>query len=173
MISLVAAVIMCFSATAKTKRRVYILQLLECLVLFAAQTVFGYPIAAIALLIGAARNIVILLGKYNAVAMLSFVFVIISSAIMTAGESVAELLPVAATLTFTVGAYIARGVRGTKLVLVIMLTLWSVYSFIIRDFPTAVTNAVSALLALSSLVIHRQEKVGKLREINSENSVDA
>ena len=173
MISLVAAVIMCFSATAKTKRRVYILQLLECLVLFAAQMVFGYRGAAIALLIAAARNIVILLDKYNLSFMLSFVFVIISSALMTVGDSAVELLPVGATLTFTVGAYIARGVRATKLVLVLMLTLWAAYSFIIRDFSTAITNSISCVLALSSLVLHARDGVGKYRKIDAENSIDA
>ena len=153
-ISLFAAVIMCFSAVAHTRRRLYLLQLVECAVLMLAQLVFGYPSAALVLALGGVRNIFILYERYTLRAMCIFIGMIFISFSLTFGGGAVELLPLAATLLFTVGAYFARGVVGTKIVFSGVLALWSVYSFIIRDFPTGVTNAVSAILSVATVVAH-------------------
>lgn len=153
-ISLFAAVIMCFSAAAESRRRLYALQLLECGVLLVAQLVFGYPSAALVLAIGGIRNVFILLRRYNLRVMLFFVGLIIVSFVLTFDGGIVEILPLLATLIFTVGSYTATGVVSTKLVFALMLIFWSVYSFIIRDFPTGITNAVSAILAVSTAIGH-------------------
>ena len=153
-ISLFAAVIMCFSATVQNRRRLYLLQALECGILLLAQLVFGYPSAALVLAIGGIRNIFILLDRYSLRAMLVFVGFIIISFSATFNGGIVEILPLLATLIFTVGSYFAGGVVSTKLIFAIMLIFWSVYSFIIRDFPTGITNAVSAILAVSTAVAH-------------------
>ena len=167
-ISLVAAVFMCLSATAARRRTVYIFQLIECGVLMLAQLVFGYPAAAFALALGAVRNMLILLEKYSMPVMVSFVFLILSFAVLTIDGVSVEILPIIATLIFTIGSYFARGVVETKIVFILMLVFWSVYSFIIRDFSTAVTNTVSAILALFAIITHKHaDIVGKRRKIKS------
>ena len=121
-------------------------QLMDCLLLAIAQLIFGVPSGAVALFLGVLRNLCIILGRYNLFAMISFSCATLILCLVANSSGLLGAIPILATLLLTVGMYYARGIIATKTVIFINLILWSVYSFLIFDFATGISNAVSAII---------------------------
>lgn len=160
-LSIVAAVFMSLAAMVSGRRRVFIFQTFDCIFLGTAQLVFGIPSGAISLFVGAARNITAVFTRYNLCTMLLFSCAILILGIASNTAGLLGLVPVLASLILTVGIFFARSRLALKLVLLVNLSLWSSYSFFVYDITTGITNLVSAIICLASLVVLLLKQTGK------------
>lgn len=145
------------SAVLKRKKAIYFSQCMESLFLFFAQLAFFQIGAAICLFISIIKNILLYFGKYSRapmvlVALASFVFGVIYN---TGG--VIGLIPVAASVLFSITCYFAKSVIGIKLVTASNLALWSIYSFFIFDLVSFIVNGFS--LAVNLFYVIKNYKV--------------
>lgn len=150
--SFAASVFMSLGAFTDKRRSMFIFQLLDCLLLAIAQLIFGVPSGAVALFLGVFRNLCILLGGYNLFAMIAFSCATLMLGLAANSSGLLGAIPIGATLLLTVGMYYARGVTATKTVIFLNLILWSVYSFLIFDFATGISNSVSAIICAITLL---------------------
>ncbi len=146
------------SAVLKSKKSIYFSQCMESLFLFFAQLAFFQIGAAICLFISIIKNILLYFGKYSRVPMVlvalaSFVFGIIYN---TGGAI--GLIPVAASVLFSISCYFAKKVTGIKLVTAANLALWSIYSFFIIDFVSFTVNGFSLAVNLLYVVKNYREE---------------
>jgi hypothetical protein len=151
-ISFVAAVFLAVSCVVKERRLIYFFQLCECIILLFAQLVFGQGAAAVSLMLGVVRNLLLWRGKYRAVsAALVFVFTLILGVLFNTGGYVG-FIPIIASLIFALSSYFAKTYIKVKLSLLINLSLWTVYSFVIFDLTSFFVNLISMFLNSISLV---------------------
>lgn len=152
LISLSAAVFLFFGAITENARRIYLFGVFECVLLFIAQLFFGQGAAAVSLLIAAFRNLLIYLDKYTRAYLgAAFLSSLVFGLIFNTGGLVG-LLPLAATLIFTVTSYYAKGFVKIKLSFLFNLALWTVYSALILDFASTVINFFSLLFTAVSII---------------------
>ena len=149
--SLAASVFLCLSAAASGRRETYLFQVGECAFLLVAQLFFGQLGAAAVMIFSIVRNLLLTFDKYNNAWMLVlFVFTgYFGLKINTGG--VVGLIPVIATMVYTLSSKLAKSRVNVKIALLLNLFLWVAYSFLIKDYVTAGMNSLAAVLALISL----------------------
>ena len=163
--SFAASVFMSLAAYTEGKRRMLIYQTVECVLLAVAQVIFGIPSGAAVLMLGALRNILMLRGNFGFGMMLCFSALAVIMGMLTNTSGLLGVIPIIATLVLTVGLYAAKASRAVKLVVLLNLLIWSVYSFIISDFATGISNGASALICLVTLIVPvRERKSGESAE---------
>ena len=154
-ISFISSVFLLLSSIAKSRRKIYLYQSLECLLLLFSQLCFGQLAAALVMLFGVIRNLLLTVGKYNRIWMIVFFVLtaVIGIKINTGGYI--GLIPVFATLAYTISTKYAKSYINVKLSLLANLILWSTYSFLIMDYVSATVNSLAAVLTLLSLLFRR------------------
>ena len=153
LISLGAACFLAASCISQDNRRVFWYQCLESLLIAAASVFFGSYAAVITMSLSALRNYLVSRGKYTRNVMLTFVIVSTTLGLLFNTRGWLGLMPVAATTEYAVCCYCIRGVLATKWSILINILLWVVYSFLILDFSTAISNSV--MFFLDAAVIFR------------------
>ena len=161
-LSLIAAFFMCLAAMTGKRRRVYLYQFADCAFLMLAQLFFGYPASAAVLAVGAVRNLLVSFAKYSRRLMVVFTVLTVSLSALSGGLFSVSVLALAATLVMTAAPVYARGLLSTKLFLLTTQLLWVIYSLVIFDFATAVSNGIAAVFAFASVIklalnLHRAE----------------
>ncbi len=152
-ISLMSSIFLCLSGLARSKKNIYLLQFLECIFIITSQIVFGQFAGAISMLFSAARNILASNDKYTFPAMV-IIFagagslgVALSIANGAAGfDFIIGLIPVISSLFLSVAAYYFKRVMTVRISVIISLILWILYSFLILDIVSGITNTVALIL---------------------------
>ena len=157
-ISLSASVFLFSSSITDKLRRVYLFGIIECIFLFLAQVFFGQGAAAVSLLIAAFRNFLLFIGKYTRpFFFLVFFLTLLLGVIFNTGGTIG-LIPLVATLIFTVGTYCFKSYIKVKFTLLLILVLWTVYSACVYDFASTVINFTSGVLTVISIVKYYRNK---------------
>lgn len=154
-LSLFAAIFRALSSCVNERKKVFTCQFLECLILCVASGFFGSWSGITTLGLSAARNILVAKDKFNRNIMIIFVVLVAVSGALANNRGLIGLLPVFATLEYTICCYYVKGVLATKYSIFINIALWVAYCFVIFDFVTAVTDlAVLAVGAVSIVRMH-------------------
>ena len=157
-LSLVAALFMCLAAVAGRRRLVYFYQSADCVFLLLAQLIFGYPSSALMLGLGAVRNLLVSRSRYSFRLMTVFLILTVALSAASGGIFSLSVLPLFATVLMTLAPIYAVGILSTKLFLMTTQLIWVIYSVLIFDIATAVSNSVAALLALASILQYALRK---------------
>ncbi len=154
-----AALFLILSTLSESREKIYFYQLFECVLLIVAQILFREPSAAVVLALSALRNFLLWRKSYDFTAAFIIFITILVTAIPLSEGSAVSLLPMAATLIYTVTTYKAKSFVYIKVSLFINLLIWIVYSFMIFDVSTFLINIVSLILNSVSLFnyIRRRE----------------
>ncbi|MBO4989099.1 MAG: YgjV family protein [Clostridia bacterium] len=151
----------CFS---DKKERLYLFQCFECLFLAAASVCFRAFGGVAVMLVCALRNYLIFARKMNG-------FWLVLTLILTVGLGIfcnnlgwIGLFPVLASVQLTLCGKLIEGERGNKIALFFNLFFWSVYGFLIGDFPTGVVNGLLCLFMPLSLLKSFVKKRKKARQ---------
>lgn len=158
LISLATSVFLFWGSISESVKRVYLFGVFECMLLFVAQLFFGQGAAAVSLLIAAFRNFLLYSGKYT----LPHLIIVFSGTLFfgitfnTGG--ILGLVPLLATLIFTLTSYFAKTYIKVKLSLFLNLSLWAFYSIIIFDFSSALINIFSLILIVVSIIKHLNKR---------------
>ena len=159
LVSLVAACFLAASCISRNNRRVFTYQCLESLTVAVSSIFFAAYAASASMLLSALRNWLVSREKYAKPVMFFFLIagVIIGTAINVRG--VLGLVPVIATAQYTLCCFYIKGVLATKYSIAVNLLMWVVYSFLILDFSTAISNAVVLILDIGVIIrMHKEKK---------------
>ena len=150
-ISFIGAIFLSASCVAKTKKRVCILQLFQCIVITASQIAFGKGAGAVAMSFAGVRNLLIMGSRYNFFAMLTLSVLIFIFGVYFNSFGLIGLMPPLASVMYTVALYYVRDVRRLKFFLSILLFTWIVYSALIYDIFGVISNIVAQVLNVTTL----------------------
>jgi len=158
LISLSASVFLFLGSAARRVKNLYLFQIFECILLFIAQLAFGQGAAAVSLLIAAFRNFLLLIRRYTAPFFaLIFLATLIFGLLFNTG-GIVGILPLFATLIYTLTTFLAKGFVKVKLSLILNLSLWMIYSAFILDISSVIINFTSFVIASVSLINYKKEK---------------
>ena len=151
-ISLFGSFFLCASCVAKTKRRVVICQLFQCIILTAAQIVFGKGSGAVSMSMAGVRNLIIASGHYNIFVMLLIASVTLIFGLYFNTAGYIGLVPIFVGVFYTAALYFTKNVRTLKLALAVLLLAWIIYSALIYDIFGFLSNSVAGVLNIMTLV---------------------
>ncbi|MDO5601847.1 MAG: YgjV family protein [Oscillospiraceae bacterium] len=164
-ISLAAAGFMASSCLVKNSRAIFICQFLECVLLAVSSVFFGSLAGTAVLAVSALRNLLVAAGRYPKKLMYLFVLATAVLGIWVNTKGLIGLLPVAATVEYTVCCYYIKGLKATRYSIFINVAIWVIYSFCIFDFSTALTDSAVLLVDAAAIVkLYRREKREKAPE---------
>ena len=166
LISLAAACFMAASCISGDNRRVFFYQFMECAILAVSSVVFGSLSGALTMALSAARNLITSLGKLTRSLTLFFFLASTVGGLLINTRGIVGLLPVIATAEYTICSYCIRSVRGTKYSIFVNVLFWVVYSFLILDFSTAISDSV--ILCIDGAAIFRMHRAERRTRNTSE-----
>ncbi len=150
-ISFIAAVFLAVSCVVKDRKQIFVLQFLNCAVLAVASYFFGAYAAISTLSLCCIRNIFIMRDKYSVKVMTIIVILVIAAGLLTNNRGTIGLLPVIATVEYTICCHFITDVAKTRLSILVNEVIWVVYSFLIMDFSTAVTDVIVIIVDIYAL----------------------
>lgn len=168
-ISLFSSVFLFASCMQKTRTRIYAFQIFECLSLLVAQLVFGQWAAAFALLLSAARNALLAIGKYTKAFLATIFILTLALGVLFNTGGLVGMIPTMATLIYTLTSYYAESIVKIKLSVLINLALWLVYSSLIFDIASLAINLISFILNLITLIKAARLQKGIIPSIKNQS----
>ena len=151
-ISFAAAVCMLWSTFSGTRKNIFLLQFFECALLAIATVFFGVYAGVAVLLLSAVRNLLVAKGLYTRPIMLVCLALTVILSLLANNRGFLGLIPMFATLQYTLCSHFVQSVKGTRLSILVNTLFWVVYSFLIRDFSTAVSDSVVLVFTAVNLV---------------------
>ncbi len=162
-ISFVASMFLLLSCVFKKRNLVFLCQFFECSLLALASIFFESYAGMTTLILCATRNIVIAKDKYTNKIMWLFLVLTAFFGVLSNNRGVVGLLPVIATIFYTLSTYLFKGIMATKVNIFINTFLWVVYSVLIKDYSTTVSNSVVLITVsvsmLSMVIANKKYKI--------------
>jgi hypothetical protein len=157
-LSFIAALFTLASCLTKKRDNVFYFQFMECSVLAVASYFFGAYAGITTLVISAVRNLTVAREKYNFAGMVIFTILVIISGAAANNRGFVGLLPVIATVQYTVCSYLIEGIKGTKYSIAVNVFMWIVYSFAILDISTGVSGVINLICVILSIIKMNYDK---------------
>jgi hypothetical protein len=151
-ISLIGAICLAVSCCANTIKKAYFFQLMESSVLFISSFFFGAWAGVTTLFLSIIRNVLVIKGKFDKKSMVICTVLVFVCGVIVNNRGFIGLLPVMATVQITLCNYYARQIMAIKVSFLVNVLLWAVYSLIIHDFSSGITQSVTAVLSIISIV---------------------
>ena len=151
-VSFAAAVFLAVSCVVKDKKQVLILQFMNCAVLALASYFFGSYAAISTLALCCVRNVFITKDKFTRPVMTVIVILVIICGVLTNNRGIIGLMPVLATVEYTMCCYFITNIRKTKISILLNETIWLVYSFIVQDYATALTDVAVIIVDIVAIL---------------------
>ena len=151
MISFAAAVMLFLVCYTTDTNKIYRYQIEENMILCLSSLVFGSYSGMITLSLAIFRNILLMKDKYTKNWMILFSIVITAGGVMVNTKGLVGLLPVIATLVWTVSNYYFRDFLHVKIFLLINIALWTIYFFAIWDFSSGIAQIVTGIIGILSI----------------------
>ena len=154
-ISFTAAVFLVVSCVMKSRKGVFIMQFMNCALLAVASYFFGSYAAITTLVLCCVRNIFIMKDRFTRPVMTVITILVIVFGVMTNNRGIIGLMPVFATVEYTMCCHFILDVRKTKISILFNESIWIVYSFLISDYSTALTYV--AVIIVDILAIFKEK----------------
>lgn len=151
MISFAAAVMLFLGCYTTDTSKIYRYQIAENMILCLSSLVFGSYSGMITLSLAIFRNILLMKDKYTKNWMILLSIVITAGGVMVNTKGLVGLLPVIATLVWTVSNYYFRDFLHVKIFLLINIALWTIYFFAIWDFSSGIAQIVTGIIGILSI----------------------
>lgn len=150
-ISLFAAIFTLASAWSTEKKRIYLYQTVQCLIMAVANIFFASVSGVTTFVLCAVRNLLVAYGRFNKRLCIVFVAAVAVLGITANNRGAIGLIPVATTVLYTVLCFYAQRPKAIKLNIFANLSLWALYDILILDYVSFAVDTGSALAALLSL----------------------
>ena len=112
-------------------------------------------------MLSAVRNLVVAKDRYTKPVMVAFVILTIVAGLLANTRGLVGLLPVLATVEYTICCHYIEGEMATKCSIFVNVLLWIVYSFLICDFSTAISDSIVLVVDTVAIVrLWRSERSG-------------
>ena len=164
--SLLATISLVISCVVKERKHMFLFQAGQCALLCVSQAVLGMYGGIVTTSLGALRdtaNAFGKLGKKRAIALAAIIGLVGTALNFIGGKPWYGLLPVVAAVIYSIGCQVFYKFPNLlRINLMVNLTFWVIYSFIIKDYITAITNGFTAIIdLLAFIVIFVQESRGR------------
>ncbi len=156
-ISFIAALFMFASGWTKDRDRTFLYQILENLVLCAANVCFRSWAGISTLLLSSARNWLVMKDRYTKRLMYVFIVLVIAIGLMINNRGPVGILPIAATVQLSVCNQYAKTLIQHKLSLFINTAVWLVYDLCILDISSTVSQTIMCILTAVTIVRLKKE----------------
>ena len=150
-VSFAAACFTLASAWSRDRRRIYLYQAGQCLLLAFANILFGSVSGVTTFALCTARNLLLAYDRFTPRRCWFFVSAVALLGLYANNRGAVGLIPVVTTALYTAVCLYAKKTRDIKLNLIVNLLLWAVYDFFILDLVSCAVDAVSAGTAVVSL----------------------
>lgn len=150
-ISFAAAIFLAVSCVVKSRKQIFILQFMNCAVLAVASYFFGSYAAITTLALCCIRNIFIMKDKFSVPVMTVILILVIACGILTNNRGIIGLLPVIATVEYTICCHYITDVGKTRISILVNEAIWIIYSFLVLDFSTAITDIIVVTVDIVSI----------------------
>ena len=162
LISLLASVFLALSCIAKDRDRVYLFQFAESAILTVSAIFFGSWAGLTTLFLSMTRNFLVwrrLFKKWHVPVM---AVLVIAAGLTVNNRGWLGIIPIAATVELTIANYYASRLIAIKTALLFNTSAWVVYSYLIRDYVSAVSStAIVILTAISIGLLLRDRRIEK------------
>lgn len=148
-VSFAAAAFLAVSCVVKDRKQVFILQFMNCAVLALASYFFGSYAAISTLALCCVRNVFITKDKFTRPVMTVIVILVIICGVLTNNRGIIGLMPVLATVEC---CYFITNIRKTKISILLNESIWLVYSFIVQDYATALTDVAVIIVDIVAIL---------------------
>ena len=149
--SFVAACFTFLSAWSRDKKRIYLYQAAQCLVLAGANIFFASVSGVTTYALCTLRNLLLAYDRFTPRRCYAFVAAVAVLGLAANNRGLVGLLPVVTTAVYTVGCLYAKGTKAIKWNIIVNLVLWAVYDAFILDLVSCAVDSVSAIAALVSI----------------------
>ena len=156
-ISLVATLFLFLGGIARGRREIYFFQFLECVFLIISQLVFFQIAGAISMCFSALRNHLASKEKFRLPHLVAVFFASAILGLLFNTGGAVGIIPVIASLFLTLAAYFLKSATSVRIAVIINLTAWVVYSIMIRDYVTAVSNLVAIVINIHMLFLVKND----------------
>ncbi|MDD5945731.1 MAG: YgjV family protein [Clostridia bacterium] len=150
-ISFAAAIFLAVSCVVKSRKQIFILQFMNCAVLAVASYFFGSYAAITTLALCCIRNIFIMKDKFSVPIMTVILILVIACGVLTNNRGLIGLLPVIATVEYTICCHYITDVGKTRISILVNEAIWIIYSFLVLDFSTAITDIIVVTVDIVSI----------------------
>lgn len=150
-ISFAAAIFLAVSCVVKSRKQIFILQFMNCAVLAVASYFFGSYAAITTLVLCCIRNIFIMKDKFSVPVMTVILILVIACGVLTNNRGLIGLLPVIATVEYTICCHYITDVGKTRISILVNEAIWIIYSFLVLDFSTAITDIIVVTVDIVSI----------------------
>ena len=150
-ISFAAAIFLAVSCVVKSRKQIFILQFMNCAVLAVASYFFGSSAAITTLALCCIRNIFIMKDKFSVPVMTVILILVIACGILTNNRGIIGLLPVIATVEYTICCHYITDVDKTRISILVNEAIWIIYSFLVLDFSTAITDIIVVTVDIAAI----------------------
>ncbi|MCI1959714.1 MAG: YgjV family protein [Clostridia bacterium] len=164
-LSFIAALFTLASCWTKKRDNVFYFQFVECSVLAVASYFFGAYAGITTLAISAVRNLTVAREKYTFPVMIVFTALVVIAGVAANNRGFIGLIPVIATVQYTVCSYTIKGIKGTKYSIAANVFMWFVYSFAIFDISTGVMGVINFICVIVSLIKMNNDEKALARSI--------
>ena len=151
-ISFAGAFFTLLSAWSRDRKRIYLYQAAQCLLLAVANIFFASVSGVTTCALCAVRNCLLACDRFTARSCAVFVVAVAALGLYTNNRGLAGLLPIVATVLYTLGCFFAKRTKAIKLNMIVNLVLWAAYDLLVGDFVSAAVDSASAVTALASIL---------------------
>ena len=152
LISFVAACFTVASAWSGNRKRIYMYQAIQCLLLSVANIFFLSISGVTTYMICALRNVLLSRDRFTSRLCAVFVACVTIIGLSVNNRGLVGLIPVVTTVLYTIICYFAKRHTTIKLNIVGNLSLWAAYDILIHDYVSFAVDTVSAVVAVLSLL---------------------
>lgn len=143
---------------SKSRKNMFLFQVGECTLLAIASVFFESYAAIAALLLSAVRNSLVARDKFTMPMFCTFLVLLPVLGIITNNRGIVGLLPVLATIQYTVCCYFVKSAKYMRFAILANSICWVVYSLIICDFSTALSDSIVAFTDLGAIIVSYTKK---------------
>lgn len=158
-ISFAAACFTFASAWSGDRKRIYLYQAVQCLLLSAANIFFFSISGVTTYLICALRNVLLAYDRYTARLCILFVAGVSLIGLAVNNRGFIGLIPVITTVLYTVFCFYAKRRVAIKMNMMVNLVLWAVYDLLISDYVSFAVDTGSAAAAVISMLRWRKKHI--------------
>ena len=156
--SFFAACFTLLSAWSRDRKRIYLYQAAQCLILAVANIFFVSVSGTTTYFLCAVRNWLIAENRFTGRRCILFVIAVAVLGLAANTRGIVGLLPVITTVIYTVACLYVKRTQDIKWNIIVNLVLWTVYDLLIGDYVSAGVDSVSAGTALLSVFHEKRER---------------
>ena len=160
--SFLAATCLAKSTFGRTKKDIVKWQVVEQTFCLISNLSLGGYSGVIVNIVSLVRNILSIKGKFKKNLVLPFLLIIIIFGIIFNNHGWIGLIPLIATIEYTIVLGFYKKSQNVRLALAINSTLWAIYDFVIMSYPIFIMDLVVATLALANYIRYRKKTQSSL-----------